>query len=77
MLPLLSFFETRRRKQVTTFRGPIEIGTTLKINSYAYVKVPSFLSLDNIKEIFYMAGKNVVELVFTTFTDLFFCLIPM
>lgn len=38
VLPLLSFFETRRRKQVTTFRGPIEIGTSLKINSYAYVK---------------------------------------
>ena len=38
VLPLLSFFETRRKRQVTTFRGPIEIGSTLKINSYAYVK---------------------------------------
>lgn len=39
VLPLLSFFESRRKKQVTTFRGPIEIGESIKINSYAYVKV--------------------------------------
>lgn len=38
VLPLLSFFEKRRRKLVTTFRGPIEIGSDLKINTYAYVK---------------------------------------
>jgi len=39
VLPLLSFFESRRKKQVTTFRGPIEIGESIKINSYAYVKI--------------------------------------
>lgn len=38
VLKMVSFFECRRKNQVTTFRGPIEIGSNLKINSYAYVK---------------------------------------
>ncbi|XP_031552940.1 X-ray repair cross-complementing protein 5-like isoform X2 [Actinia tenebrosa] len=39
VLPMLSFFECRRIKQTTVFRGPLEIGTTLKINVYAYNRV--------------------------------------
>lgn len=39
VLPMLSYFEVRRKKQVTTFRGAIEIGPSLKINVYSYVKV--------------------------------------
>ena len=39
ILPMLSFFQTRSVKQTTTFRGPIEIGDTVKINVYGYVKV--------------------------------------
>jgi len=39
VLPMLSFFELRRKKQVTTFRGTIDIGSNLKINVYAYTKV--------------------------------------
>ena len=39
VLPMLSFFQTRSVKQTTTFRGPIEIGDTIKINVYGYVKV--------------------------------------
>lgn len=38
ILPMLSFFQTRSVKQTTTFRGPIEIGDTVKINVYGYVK---------------------------------------
>jgi len=38
ILPMLSFFEKRRKKQTTTFRGPIEIGSTLKINVFMYAK---------------------------------------
>jgi len=36
---MLSHFEVRRKKQVTTFRGTIDIGLSLKINVYSYVKV--------------------------------------
>ncbi|XP_065646399.1 X-ray repair cross-complementing protein 5 isoform X2 [Hydra vulgaris] len=38
VLPMVSFFEKRSKKQVTAFRGPIEIGASLKINCYAFVK---------------------------------------
>lgn len=38
VLPMLSYFEIRRKKQVTTYRGTIDIGSELKINTYSYVK---------------------------------------
>ena len=38
VLPMLSYFEIRRKKQVTTYRGTIDIGSDLKINTYSYVK---------------------------------------
>eukprot|EP00794_Sanderia_malayensis_P018032 gene18032-19838_t len=39
VLPMLSFFQTRSVKQTTVFRGPLEIGSSVKINVYGYVKV--------------------------------------
>ena len=39
VLPMLSYFELRRKKQVTTYRGTIDIGSNLKINTWSYVKV--------------------------------------
>ncbi|KAL9961622.1 hypothetical protein ACROYT_G030604 [Oculina patagonica] len=39
VLPMLSFFQTRSVKQVTVFRGPLEIGSQLKINVYGYNRV--------------------------------------
>ena len=45
VLPMLSFFQTRSVQQSTTFRGPIEIGDTIKINVYGYVKVGSSIYL--------------------------------
>lgn len=39
VLPMLSFFQTRSIKQTTVFRGPLEIGSQLKINVYGYNKV--------------------------------------
>ena len=39
VLPMLSFFQSRSIKQVTTFRGPIQIGDSLKINVWGYTKV--------------------------------------
>ena len=45
VLPMLSFFQTRSVKQTTVFRGPIEIGDTVKINVYGYVKVGLLLCL--------------------------------
>ncbi|XP_048590285.1 X-ray repair cross-complementing protein 5 isoform X2 [Nematostella vectensis] len=38
-LPILSFFETRAIKQTTVFRGPLEIGSSLKINVHGYNRV--------------------------------------
>ena len=38
VLPMLSYFELRRKKQVTTYRGSIDIGSDLKINTWSYVK---------------------------------------
>ncbi|XP_073251485.1 X-ray repair cross-complementing protein 5-like isoform X1 [Porites lutea] len=39
VLPMLSFFQTRSVKQTTVFRGPLEIGSQLKINVYGYIRV--------------------------------------
>ncbi|XP_068705465.1 X-ray repair cross-complementing protein 5-like [Montipora foliosa] len=39
VLPMLSYFQTRSIKQTTVFRGPLEIGTQLKINVYGYNRV--------------------------------------
>ena len=39
VLPMLSFFQTRSIKQTTVFRGPLEIGSQLKINVYGYNRV--------------------------------------
>ncbi|KAK3699754.1 hypothetical protein QZH41_015603, partial [Actinostola sp. cb2023] len=39
VLPMLSFFECRRVKQTSVFRGPLEIGTSLKINVCGYNRV--------------------------------------
>ena len=36
---MLSFFQTRSIKQTTVFRGPLEIGSQLKINVYGYNRV--------------------------------------
>ena len=36
---MLSYFQTRSIKQTTVFRGPLEIGSQLKINVYGYNKV--------------------------------------
>lgn len=36
---MLSFFQTRSVKQTTVFRGPLEIGSQLKINVYGYIRV--------------------------------------
>ncbi|RDD39534.1 X-ray repair cross-complementing protein 5 [Trichoplax sp. H2] len=38
-LSTLSFFQKRSIKMTTVFRGPLEIGSKLKINTYAYIKV--------------------------------------
>ena len=38
-LPMLSYFQTRSIKQTTVFRGPLQIGSQLKINVYGYVRV--------------------------------------
>ncbi len=46
VLPMLSFFQTRSVKQTTTFRGPIEIGDSVKINVYGYLKVGVYLFVE-------------------------------
>ena len=45
VLPMLSYFQTRSIKQTTVFRGPLEIGSQLKINVYGYNRVFGILSL--------------------------------
>ena len=39
VLPMLSYFQNRSIKQTTVFRGPLEIGSQLKINVYGYIRV--------------------------------------
>ena len=45
VLPMLSYFQTRSIKQTTVFRGPLEIGTQLKINVYGYNRVHAYMTV--------------------------------
>ncbi|XP_028404243.1 X-ray repair cross-complementing protein 5-like [Dendronephthya gigantea] len=39
VLPMLAFVEKKAIKQTTTFRGPLQIGSNIKINVYGYIRV--------------------------------------
>ena len=39
ILPMLAFVEQKTIKQTTVFRGPLQIGSNIKLNVYGYIRV--------------------------------------
>ena len=39
ILPMLTFVEKKAVRQNTCFRGPLQIGSEIKINVYGYIRV--------------------------------------